>query len=93
MGKCSDGARIIPHMCAGTLIACQSGLTLCHPVDCSPPGSSVREIFQARVLEWVAISSSRDLPDPGVKLMSPVLTHGFFITEPTVKPPIVIISK
>ena len=36
----------------------QSHLTLCHPMDCSPPGSSVHEISQARMLEWVAISSS-----------------------------------
>ena len=35
----------------------QSCLTLCDPIDCSPPGSSVYEIFQARILEWVAISS------------------------------------
>ena len=34
-------------------------LTLCNPIDCSPPGSFVHEIFQVRVLEWVAISSSR----------------------------------
>ena len=33
--------------------------TLCHPMDGSPPGSSVHGIFQARVLEWIAISSSR----------------------------------
>ena len=33
--------------------------TLCKPVDCSPPGSSDHGIFQARILEWVAISSSR----------------------------------
>ena len=33
--------------------------TLCDPMDCSLPGSSVHGIFQARVLEWVAISSSR----------------------------------
>ena len=30
-----------------------------HPMDCSPPGSSIHGIFQARVLEWVAISFSR----------------------------------
>ena len=30
--------------------------TLCDPIDCSPPGSSVHGIFQARILEWVAIS-------------------------------------
>ena len=36
----------------------QSCLTLCSPMDCSPPGSSVHGIFQARILEWVAISLS-----------------------------------
>ena len=35
-------------------------LTLCGPMDCSPPGSSVyTEFFQARILEWVAMPSSR----------------------------------
>ena len=34
----------------------QSCLTFCHPMDCSPPGSSVHRISQARILEWVAIS-------------------------------------
>ena len=33
-------------------------LTLCNPMDCSPPGSSIHEIFQARVLEWGAITFS-----------------------------------
>ena len=37
----------------------QSCLTLCNPMDCSLPGSSVHGIFQARILEWVAISFSR----------------------------------
>ena len=37
----------------------QPCLTLCDPMDCSPPSSSVHGIFQARILEWVAISSSR----------------------------------
>ena len=32
---------------------------LCDPMDCSPPGSSVRGILQARILEWVAMPSSR----------------------------------
>ena len=44
----------------------QSCLTLCDPVDCSPPGSSVLGILQARILEWVAMPSSRDLPHPGL---------------------------
>ena len=41
-------------------------------LNCSPPGSSVHVIFMARILEWVAISSSRDLPDPGIEPASPV---------------------
>ena len=42
-----------------TCLVTQSCLTLCDPKDYGPPGSSVRGIFQARILEWVAISSSR----------------------------------
>ena len=34
-------------------------LTLCHPMNCSPPGSSVQGILQARMLEWVTVLSSR----------------------------------
>ena len=42
----------------------QSCPTLCDPMDCSLPGSSVHGIFQARVLEWVAISFSRGSSQP-----------------------------
>ena len=41
-------------------------------MDCSPPGSSVQGILQARILEWVAIPFPRDLPDPGIEHQSPV---------------------
>ena len=44
-------------LCAKSLQSC---LTLCDPMDCSLPGSSVRGVLQARILEWVAISSSRE---------------------------------
>jgi len=47
--------------------------TLCDPVDCSPPGSSVHGILQARILEWVAMSFSNDLPNSGIKPRSPAL--------------------
>ena len=40
-------------------------------------------IFQARILECVAISFSRDLPDPGIEPMSPALAGGFFTTSTT----------
>ena len=46
----------LAHMCAKSH---QSYLTLCNPTDCSPPGSSAYVILQARILEWVAMSSSR----------------------------------
>ena len=39
----------------------KSCLTFCDPMDCSLPGSSVHGIFQARILEWVAVSFSGDL--------------------------------
>ena len=42
----------------------QSCLTLCDPMDCSLPDSSVHGIFQARILEWVAISFSRGSSQP-----------------------------
>ena len=38
--------------------------TLCNPVDCSLPGSSIHGIFQARILEWVAVSFSRGSSQP-----------------------------
>ena len=49
----------------------QSCPTLCDPMDCSLPGSFVHGISQAIVLEWIAISFSRDLPNPGIKPGSP----------------------
>ena len=42
--------------CAAAAKSLQSCLTLCDPIDGSPPGSSVTGILQARTLEWVAIS-------------------------------------
>ena len=42
-------------------------------MDCSPPGSSVHGILQARILAWVTMPSSRDRPYPGVKPRSPEL--------------------
>ena len=42
-----------------TLLSSQLCLILCNPLNCSPPGYSVRGIFQVRILDWVVISSSR----------------------------------
>ena len=40
-------------------VSCSSSPTLCDPIDCSPPGSSVHGILQARILEWIAITFSK----------------------------------
>ena len=59
----------------------QSSPTLCDPMVCSPPGSSVQGISQARTLEWVAMFSSRGSSDPGIEPTSPALAGGFLTTE------------
>ena len=66
--------------------AAQSCLTLCDPMDCSPPGSSVHGILQARILEWVAIPSPGDLHNPGIKPGSPALQADSLLSEPPEKP-------
>ena len=55
-------------------------------MDCSPPGSSVQGILQARILVWVAVTPSRDLPHPGIEptsLASCALAGRFFTTSTT----------
>ena len=50
-------------------------------MNCSTPGFSVHGISQARILEWVSMSSPGDLPNPGIEPTSPALAGGFFTTE------------
>ena len=57
--------------------------TLCHPMDCSPPGSSVHEIFQARILEWVAISFSRGSSQPRDQTWVSCIAGRFFTIRTT----------
>ena len=81
----------------------QSCPTLCNPMDSSLPGSAVHGIFQARILEWAAISFSRDLPNPGIEPGSPAFqtrrftvwaTRKFCIqrwfTQPTLVPALIL---
>ena len=55
-------------------------------MDCSPPGSSVHGILQARTLGCIAIPFSGDLLDLGIKLASPVLQKDSLLSEPPGKP-------
>ena len=65
----------------------QSCPTLCSPTDGGRPGSSVHGILQAKILEWVAMVSSRGfsqpLRDELSSLMSPALAGGFFTISAT----------
>ena len=70
------------------LLVAQLCPMLCDPRDCSPPGSSVQGVLQARILEWLPFPSPGDLPRPGIKCTSPALTGRFFTTEPPGKPQI-----
>ena len=66
------------HFCTVSnlcVLVTQSCLTLCDPMDCTLPGSSVHGILQARKLEWVAISFS-------TSPVSPVWAGRFFTTAP-----------
>ena len=64
------------------VLIAQSCLTLCDPMDYSPPASSVHGILQVRILEWVAISSPGDLPEPGFEFRSPALQADSLLSEP-----------
>ena len=77
------------HLCLASVA--QLCLTLYNSMHCSPPGSSVHDISQARIVKWVAISFSRESSQPRAQthttsLMSLVLAGGFFTTAPPGKP-------
>ena len=80
-GPAASTVGVQIHACirARSLQLC---LSLCKPIGCIPPGSSVHGILQVRILEWVAVPSSRgssQLRD----LKSPALVGGFFTTSTT----------
>ena len=67
----------------------QSCQTLHDPVDCSPPGFSVHGVFHAKILEWVAISTSRGYSPPRARTQvscTYCIAGGFFTTESSGKP-------
>ena len=61
-------------------------MTLCDPMDCSLPGSSVYDILQARILKWVTILFSRESSQPRDQTRSPVLQVDSLPSEPAGKP-------
>ena len=93
------GTCMFSIWCVCVIYACmhakslQSHLTLCDPVDCSPPGSSVHGILQSRILDWVAMPSSKGSSQPRdwtCVSCNSCIAGGFFTTEPLGKPGIYI---
>ena len=73
-------------MCVCLCLVTHLCLTFCDPMDCSPPAFSAHNIFQARILEWVAISSSRGSSWPEtepVSLVSPAFLADSLPAEPS----------
>ena len=64
----------------------QSCPTLCELINCSPPGSSVHGILQARILKWFAFLLQGNLHDPEIEPTTPAFAGGFFTTKPPGKP-------
>ena len=60
------------------VLAAQSYLTVCNPMDCSPPGSSVHGTLQARILEWVAMPFSRGASQPRDQIWVSCIAGRFF---------------
>ena len=83
MFKSSIFQNVCPCMGAKLLQSC---LTLCDPMDCSLPGSSVHGVLQAGILKWVAMPPPGDLLQPGMEptsLKSPALASRVFTTSAT----------
>ena len=78
-------SQCLTHVCACEL-SLQLCVTLGDTMDCSPPGSSLPGVLQARILEWVAMPFSRDSSGPRIEplsLSSPALAGGFFTNSVT----------
>ena len=66
------------------MLAAQLCPIFCNPMDCSPPGSSVRGIFRQEYCSGLPFPTPGDLPNPGIEpmsLASSVLAGGFFTTD------------
>ena len=77
IGYCINVKKNILYVCVHAK-SLQSCLTLCNPMNYSPPSSSVPGILQARILEWVAVPFSRGSSEP----KSPGLQADFLLSEP-----------
>ena len=71
-------SRFLSVLVVVVVLVAQGCPILCNPTDCSPPGSSVHEILQARILEWVVIPFSRGSSQPWGQTWVSCITGRFF---------------
>ena len=71
-------SRFLSVLVVVVVLVAQGCPILCNPTDCSPPGSSVHEILQARILEWVVIPFSRGSSQPWDQTWVSCITGRFF---------------
>ena len=86
LGTASPLPTLVVVCCLSVTMSCP---TLCNPMDSSPPGSSVHGLFQARTLQQLAMSSSREPSQPRDQTCVPCLLHwqaGSFPLAPPGKP-------
>ena len=74
-----EGVQETPLLCCCYLVA--KLRRVCNPMDCSPPGSSVHGVSQARILEWVTISFSTESSPPSDRTRVSCIAGRFFTTE------------
>ena len=72
--------------CAVLCLVTQSCLTLCDPMESSPPDSYLHGILQARILEWVGMPFSRGSSQSGTESRAPILQMDSLPSEPPGKP-------
>ena len=77
---------VIIHLGMCACPVTKSCLSLCDPMDCSPPGSSIQGTLQARTLEWVAMPSSRGSSPPMDQTRVSCIECGFFTSETSGSP-------
>ena len=82
-GLTSNSEHISNYVCVCVcMLVAQSCLTLCNSMDCNLSGSSIHGIFLARILEWVAISFSRESSQPRDPTHISCIAGGLLTTEP-----------
>ena len=76
----------LKRLCFMRVLFAQLYPILCNPMDCNPPGSSVRGISQAKILERIAISSSKGSSQPRDQTQTSCIADGFFAMNPCEPP-------